>query len=143
MIRPAALTLLAAMAAAPASAQQRYDGRCWQHGHDQLRCAVESNRRETDRTHRVIITARAAAQSDLRMTVETHMSACRDRPRMIAQSNVSAEGDKLVASFTIDSSMPHLDSGICVVAYIRACTRAGRPTDCVQPAFTAATIAVR
>jgi hypothetical protein len=142
MIRPAALTLLAAMAAAPASAN-RYDGRCWPHGHDQLRCAVESNRRETDRTHRVIITGRGTAQSDLRMTVETHVSACRDRPRMIAQSNVSAEGSKLVASFTIDSSMPHLDSGICVVAYIRACTRAGRPTDCQQPAFTAATIAVR
>lgn len=133
MFRIATLTLLALLAAGPASAQLR-DGSCMPSQSDQVRCNLRTDLRDQSRSYSVIINIPASGPPGSLANTETYVGACGSAGQSIGRSSIAADGSSTVASFTIDprERPAHQVQGTCVVTQIFNCTQGGNPTSCLN-----------
>lgn len=136
MFRPAALSILALLAAAPASAQTQVgQGDCQPHRGNEVRCAVRIDIPGGNRVYNVRINANRAG-AEARMTTDTYISTCGSPGQMIGRGNIANSGTSQVATFTNERSQAGMVTqtlfGFCVETFILNCTLAGQPANCQQ-----------
>lgn len=135
MFRPAALTLLALMAAsAPASAQLG-SGACQPHRHNEVRCAMRLNIPGGNRLYDVTIAA-ARNGAEARMQTDTYVSNCGSDGRMIGRGNIANAGSSRVGQFTNErgqaSGAVQALFGVCVEVFLLNCVQGGQSVNCQQ-----------
>jgi hypothetical protein len=130
----AALALLAALAATPASAQIA-GGACNPHRSNEVRCAVRLDIPGGNRVYDVMINA-SRAGAEARMTTDTYISTCGSPGQMVGRSNIANSGTSKVASFTNERDqagrVAQAFGGFCVETFILNCMVAGQPANCQQ-----------
>lgn len=135
MFGPAALTLLALVAAAPAWAQKVGEGACQPHRNGEVRCAVRVDIPGGNRVYNVMINANRTG-AEARMTTDTYISTCGSAGQMVGRSNIANSGNSRVATFTNERNQAGMVAqalfGFCVETFILNCTAAGQPVSCQQ-----------
>lgn len=136
MLRPTALTLLAVMAAAPASAQTVGRGDCQPHRNGEVRCAVRVDIPGGNRPYSVFITATRAGNAEARIVADTYISTCGTAGQLIGRSNIANSGTSHVAGFTNERSQAGAVTqgvlGFCVETFLTACSSNGQAANCQQ-----------
>ncbi|WPB84538.1 hypothetical protein [Sediminicoccus rosea] len=134
MFRPAALTLLAAMAASPAMAQVG-TGSCNPHRANEVRCAVRIDIPGGNRVYNVVINATRMG-AEARMTTDTYISTCGSAGQMVGRSNIANSGSSRVATFTNERNQAGMVAqalaGFCVETFLTTCSSNGQAANCQQ-----------
>lgn len=139
MYRPAALALLALMAALPASAQYRVvgEGECQPHRSDEVRCALRIEIPGGDTRYAVRIKANHATGSRAaRMSADTYISTCGSGGRNLGRSNIGNSDTSQVATFTNERDqagrLAQALFGFCVETFLTNCSMGGQAANCQQ-----------
>jgi hypothetical protein len=134
MFRPTTLSLLAVLAAAPASAQIG-SGACQPHRNGEVRCAVRIDIPGGNRVYDVVVNA-ARAGGEARMQTDTYISTCGSAGQMVGRSNIANSGASRVATFTNERNQAGMVAqavaGFCVETFLLNCTQGGSPVSCQQ-----------
>lgn len=134
MFRSAAFSLLALLAAAPASAQVG-SGACQPHRHNEVRCAVRLDIPGGNRTYEVLINANRSG-GEGRMQADAYFSHCGSAGRLLGRSNIANAGTSRVTTFTNERDQAGMAvqaiAGVCVEVFLLNCIRAGQPANCQQ-----------
>lgn len=135
MFRPAALTLLALMAASASASAQLGSGACQPHRQNEVRCAARLNIPGGNQLYSVNIAA-ARNGGETRMQTDTYVGHCGSAGRLIGRGNIANSGNSRVGQFT--NERDHLGaavqalSGVCVEVFLLNCTQAGQAANCQQ-----------
>jgi hypothetical protein len=134
MFRPATFSILALLAATPASAQLG-SGACQPHRNNEVRCAVRIDIPGGNRGYDVMITA-ARTGGEARMQTDTYISTCGSAGQMVARSNIANSGTSRVGTFTNERNQAGMVAqafaGFCVETFLLNCIQGGSPVSCQQ-----------
>lgn len=136
MFRSTIFSLLALLAAAPASAQTVGRGDCQPHRNGEVRCAVRVDIPGGNRPYSVFITATRAGNTEARIVADTYISTCGTAGKLVGRSNIANSGNSHVAGFTNERSQAGAVTqgvlGFCVETFLVSCSSEGQAANCQQ-----------